>query len=396
MDNRYRIKSTIQESRNYLYVQSRIYDKELNKSYQRKRSTGLKRKNNLRKAQGMIPEMEQQILSEFCKYERSSSSLMEEYVQVYLDKIERIVKANTFESYASYAKKHILPQLGNVPVTRISYRILQEFCDKLLETHSVKSVRRYFVVVKGALDEAMRDGVLTRNPAELVEFPTAEKYKGESLTLEELRILYRGIINKGEPLLSCILLASCYGLRRSEVLGLRWQDIDFEKRDIHICNTVVHANGELLESNTTKTNKSDRHLAMIKFTIPILEELRQKQKAAHLKTDKVVCFPDGRRVRPDYISKAFPKLLESCGLSHYRFHDLRRTVATLLTSSGEVSLKQVQEFMGHADISTTMNIYTDVQDTDRVKTSSAMDSIIDSSGLCYSFCYSSEQTDSGN
>jgi len=193
----------------------------------------------------------------------------------------------------------------------------------------------------------------------------------------EVNLLLNKAKEAGEPIRAAITLAVSYGMRRSEVLGLRWKDIDFERETLTVCNTVVQ-NGELrIEEERTKTAKSHRSIGLLPMTIPYLKELREKQAAAKLKTDKVVAWMDGQEVRPDFIYRKTRQLMKKCGLPVIRFHDLRHTAASLLAP--HVTPKQLQEFLGHEDISTTLGIYAHVLDDQKRETTAAMNNVL--SGL---------------
>ena len=193
--------------------------------------------------------------------------------------------------------------------------------------------------------------------------------------------LLAGAKEVGEPILAALTLALYYGLRRSEVLGLRWTDIDFENKTMTISNTVVQ-NGELrIEVEETKTKKSHRSIGLIASTIPYLQALKEKQKEAGLILDKVCVWPDGNLVRPDYITRKATKIMKKCSLPHIRFHDLRHTAASILAP--HVTPKQLQEFLGHEDISTTLGIYTHILDDQRKATSDTMDSLLGKSAILF-------------
>ena len=125
-----------------------------------------------------------------------------------------------------------------------------------------------------------------------------------------------------------------YGLRRSEVCGLRWQDIDFDNGAMHICNTVVKGDMKYIEEERTKTKKSDRVIALVDFTVPHFKSLKEQQQTAGLIPGKVCRWPNGDDIKHDYISKKFGKLLKENGLPPIRYHDLRHTAASLLIASG--------------------------------------------------------------
>ncbi len=385
---RYKVKSSLQVDRGRWYVQCRIYDTDTDECFQRKRSTGLKADRNKRKAEAMIPDVISQIMVEFNKPSIKAEPTVGEYINIWLDKRRKSTRESTMYSYQLYADKYFLPTLGNVPIRKLTYRSVQSFYDKLATEHKSNSLRKYNCVLKGALDEAVRDEIIKANPADRVEFPKQDKFEGSAYTAEQMFALLRAVQGVGEPLQACVVLAGCYGLRREEALGLRWKDIDFENGCLHICNTVTKAGNKVVEAERTKTKKSQRDIPLVDSTIDYLKFLKEEQISNGLKLDRVVRKPDGTYPTPDYITHAFTKLLKKAGLPHIRFHDLRHTAATLLSASG-VKPKQISEFLGHESVLTTLDIYADVYDTEKAETSDAMSAIYKSSALCYAFCYAS-------
>lgn len=301
----------------------------------------------------------------------------EYYVEEWLSNRELLVRANTAKSYRDYAKTHILPALGSIRVDQITWRILQKFCDRQLATHTKATVKKYFIVIRGALDDAMRDGVIQMNPEHLVRWPKAERIsKARALTQEDAGRLLKAAEAKGEPIRAAVTLALCYGLRRSEVCGLRWMDIDFRKNTMHIRHTVTQNGVVLLDEDHTKSRGSNRVLSLIDWTIPYLKQLRMAQLEAGFPMDKVVVWPDGRTVRPDGITRTFQTLLRNNDFDHIRFHDLRHTAATLLAEAG-LQPKHLQAFLGHDDIEMTMAVYVHVSPTAAAETSQKMNEVLE-------------------
>lgn len=220
----------------------------------------------------------------------------------------------------------------------------------------------------------MRDGIIPVNFAEYVEFPKAEKFEGKVYTVEQVADLIEAAETEGEPIHAAVILAVCYGLRRSEICGLRWSDIDFNSGKLYVRNTVVQNGRMRIETERTKTAKSRRTIGLIGSTVPYLMQLKQKHIHSGIQLDKVCVWTDGKEVRPDYITYAIGKLMEKYGLERIRLHDLCHTAGTLLST--RATMKQVQEFLGHEDISTTANIYVHLLDEDRKVTSEIMDAIL--------------------
>ena len=174
---------------------------------------------------------------------------------------------------------------------------------------------------------------------------------------------------RGSRLELIILFAAFYGLRRSEVLGLRWDAIDFEAGTLTIRHIVTSANIEgkhiLIQADRAKTSSSLRTLPLVEGFAQRLKELKEQQEYnerlcgnCYNKKYKGYLFVDemGNLILPNAVSENFGKLLKAHGLRHIRFHDLRHSCASLLLKQG-VPMKQIQEWLGHSDISTTANIY---------------------------------------
>lgn len=200
------------------------------------------------------------------------------------------------------------------------------------------------------------------------------KFHGKALTAEQSKVLLKAAEKAGEPIYTIIILAMVYGLRRSEICGLRWQDIDLDGKTLHVCNTYVRTQDECLEEERTKTERSDRVIALMDFTVPHLQALKESQIKAGLKLNKVCCWKDGNNISPEYVTRLVPKLATSCGLPKVGAHDMRRTAASLLIANGATP-QQAQEFLGHEDITTTMNIYTRCFNETKKQTSELMNKI---------------------
>lgn len=160
-----------------------------------------------------------------------------------------------------------------------------------------------------------------------------------------------------------------FGLRRSEVLGLKWDSVDFERKLITIKHTVVRYS-EIIEKDKTKTEASYRSYPLTDDIVLLLNQLREKENInrklfgrEYIENNYIFKWDNGETYKPDYISRKFGKLLKSNNLRKIRFHDLRHSCASLLVANG-FQLKDIQEWLGHADIQTTANIYAHL-DTER-------------------------------
>lgn len=273
------------------------------------------------------------------------------------------------------ARRQIYLAFGHIKTNDIQYAHLQRYIDDLAGDLKVKSLKKHLVVINGALDDAERSGIISSNPARLVQMPReAEKFVGNTLNEEEAKEALSAAQEEGEPMYAIVILGMVYGLRHSEMCGLRWKDIDFENGYIHVCNTVVKGKSGHIEEESTKTEKSNRYLPLIGFTIPYFRDLLQQQISSGSKCDKVCQLSDGSPVLPDYITHKYKEFLAAHNLPDIRVHDMRHTAASLLAAH-DATPQQAQEFLGHENISTTLDIYTHCLDESKRKTADIMDKI---------------------
>ncbi len=324
--------------------------------------------------------------------------MFSEYVKGWLSNKDLADRPNTAKSYRDYARIHILPELGDYPVDAITWRVLQEFCDRKLADYAKSTVKKFFIVIRGALDDAVRDGAIQASPEHLVKWPRVERVQaGRALTDDEVLKLLEAADETGEPIKAAIVLAMFYGLRRSEACGLRWMDIDFSKGTMHIQHTVTQNGSLILDDDHTKTKESNRIITLIDMTIPYLKKLRSDQLKRGLLVDKVVAWPDGHPVRPDGIKSMYRTLLKKAGIEKARFHDLRHTAATMLARAG-VPPKQLQAFLGHSDIEMTLGVYVHATDNATAEASKKMGEVmcsIFSGESCSDFCSDSNSSAAG-
>lgn len=326
--------------------------------------------NNKRKAQQRRIE----ILAELEETKNLVSSDMlfvdwlEEWMQIKESAVrQNKLRLNTFESYRLYIDKHIAPffRQKGLTVKGITAKDIQAYYDtKAAEGQSANSIIKHNVVIAGALKEAKRKKLIRDNPAEDAILPRKEHFEGKAYSVNEAMKLLS--VLDDEPIKPAVILGLLYGLRRSEVCGLRWQDIDFDTGTMQIRNTVVKTK-TLIEHERTKSKKSRRTLILIDDTIPYLKALKAAQE--EFKGRCINYDPDpqghvctnskGKSFTPDYVSHGFSRLLERHGLPHIRFHELRHTAGSLLLNNG-MSVKQIAEYLGHEKVATTLDIYTHI------------------------------------
>ncbi len=354
-------------------------------------STGLAAKGNKKRAEELLSELRRTF--EPPKPPRGANEFREDmlfsdFIPLWLTAIEKTVKPTTYNSYWSMSMKKILPyfEAKKLKLNEVKATHIQNFCIHELKTLGANSVKHEYVLLHKMFKYAYRMDLVVNNPVEKVDPPKLDPFEGKPFTAEELQILLDG--TKDDRLGLIILVTAMYGLRRSEVLGLRWRAIDFENNLITINHTITEINykgkKELLATDTTKNKSSRRTLPLSESIKSRLIALRRQQEENRELCgncyntqwlDYVFVNEVGEIIKPAYIESAYPKLLKKCGLEHHRFHDLRHTCATLMNQQ-KVPLKHVQAYLGHSDIQTTSNIYTHLSWDDKTETLEAMEKAI--------------------
>lgn len=224
--------------------------------------------------------------------------------------------------------------------------------------------------------------MIKSNPADRVERPRKAKYVATIYDQQELDTLFKTA--EGDPIELGVILAAFHGLRRSEVVGLKWDAINFEKKTISIKHTVKQVNLDgkniVIQKDRTKTKSSYRTLPLVPPFEALLHRLKAEQQinqkvcgAAYCKDylDYIYVNSIGELVKPNFLTQHFEIVLKNNGLKKIRFHDLRHSCASLLYANG-VSLKEIQEWLGHSDIGTTSNIYTHLNYSSKVSSANAI------------------------
>ncbi len=236
--------------------------------------------------------------------------------------------------------------------------------------------------IRKALQHAFKLGLIDTNPADRIERPKKEQFIGSVYEEDELNRLFE--IVKGDPIELGVILGAFYGLRRSEAVGLKWDAIDFKKKTITIRHTVtqvtIDGKSKIIQKDRTKTKSSYRSLPLVPPFEELLHRLKAQQELNRKLCGKSYCRKYtgyiyvneiGELVKPGYITQHFPLILQKNGMRKIRFHDLRHSCASLLYANG-VSLKEIQEWLGHSDIATTSNIYTHLNFTSKVASANAI------------------------
>ncbi len=381
--------------RNGVYYTDLRYTEADGKRRQECKSTGLKVKGNKHRAEVMLEErrleLEKRLLLKLNPEEavRNEKEItFTAYLRNWLEIVRPTVEETTFGAYHSAVANRIIPYFDErypgIRLVDLTPKMIQDYYTYELSHNGVSAntIKHRHANIHRALGYAFKTGLLDLNPADRVDLPKKNVFETEPYTEKEIMQLFEAV--KDTPLELIVILTAFYGLRREEVLGLKWNAIDFDKRTITIKNVVTEAfldgKCQLIEKNRTKTKSSFRTLPLV----PQIESLLRHAKAQQEEYRELCgdCYnteylgyvnvnPMGDLIKPGYVSQQFPMFLKRAGLRKIRFHDLRHSCATLMYAKG-VQLKDMQLWLGHSTISTTSNIYTHLDFNSKVDSANAI------------------------
>mgnify|MGYP002566625489 CR=1 FL=1 len=357
----------------YMVLTYKTYDGKRKTKWQ---STGLPIKGNKRRAEAMMRELQDDFEPPVDPNgPPSKAMLFADYLVQWLEIAKSTVKLTTYASYKELSNSRIIPYFRNLGVTLGDLKAvhIQAFYQEQLERVKPNTVIHYHAVIHRALKYAVKTDLIDVNPADKVDRPKKNEFTGNFYSKDEMNALFDAV--RGSKIEVAVMLTAFYGLRRSEVVGLKWSAIDFVNKTITISHTFerVNVDGKAVDisKERTKNNSSFR-------TLPLIPEVETALIAAKARQEKqrkqcgrnyckkyleYICVDDmGNLVNPNYISGNFSNILRKNGLRPIRFHDLRHSCASLLIKN-KIPMKDVQVWMGHSSFATTANIYAHI-DTD--------------------------------
>ena len=312
----------------------------------------------------MRVEKEKSHINDNTKCFFSKNILFCDFVKQWNDITKCEKQISTFDGYIHMIDRYIYPYFLETQNTLIDLKVndIHDYFFTLKKYFKLSptTISRHYEIIKASLNYAVKNKIIKENPCDFIKKPKKDSKEIYPYNEQELKKLMS--VAKHTVLESSIYLSIWYGLRRSEVLGLRWENVDFVNNRIYICEKVVRAkvNGKLqrVASSQMKNDTSKRVLPMSNEIRIYLLNLKAMQPYQNT-SDYVCVYKNGKPIEPDYLSKNFSKLLKQNGLRHIRFHDLRHSCATYLINKN-LNMKDVSEWLGHADISTTINMYTHI------------------------------------
>lgn len=267
------------------------------------------------------------------------------------------LKESTCISYDGTIRNHIIPALGGVKLEKVNKPMIKELLASL--ESGGKSIRlRQMVhdVLSSALSQAVDDDLILRSPMPTKSRPrNMNQSKAKFLTSEQSATFLSSA--ECDRFYALYLLALQTGMRRGELLALKWEDIDSKYMSISVSRTVSDIRGHLV-IGTPKTDASNRKIALSLDAMKALEQHKLDQINAGLTTDLIFCNENGGLMRPNnLIRRSFRTIVSRANIPKIRFHDLRHTAATLMLHECKLEARVVQETLGHAKVQTTLAIY---------------------------------------
>jgi integrase len=308
-------------------------------------------------------------------YVPKSRQTLRDFIEEWLAAIASTVRPSTHYSYSRNLRLHVVPRIGSAPLVAVDAGTLNTLYAVLLANGrkdyaggglSPRTVRYIHTIIHRALKDAVRWGRLARNPADAADPPkAADAGRPDSITwsADQLRTFLEG--TRASRHWTAYLLLATSGMRRGEVLGLRWRDLDIDAGRASMRQTVIAVKHTAM-LGTPKTAKGRRTVTLDRGTVAALREHRKRQAAERLlmgagwrADDLVFCHVDGTMLHPERFTRGFSKAVRRLGLPTIRLHDLRHGWATLALQAG-VHPKVVQERLGHANIGITLDTYSHV------------------------------------
>jgi integrase len=395
---RIKVSGHIAEVRGIFHIKMSWIDED-GKRCRKSVSTGLVVKGNKKRAENMLYEVKKtqeikvNLLGGKC---RPEDMLFADFLEEWLETIRPEIKLTTFGGYQMNVQKTIAPyfRAKNILLQELTADHINEFYIDQLKRVKAMTIHKFHANISNAIKYAVEKDYIPHTIMDKVKRPKAERYVGKFLKQSETVELFEAV--KGHKLELGVIFGAFYGLRRSEIIGLRWDSINFEANTITIEHTVTIANIDgkklVVAGDTTKTKSSFRTLPLIPAIRTKLLEVRKEQEhnrnlcgKSYNRVESSYIYTDalGNRIKPDYLSEQFPKFLEKNGFKRMRFHDLRHSCASLLLANG-VPLKHIQEWLGHSDFAITANTYAHLDYSAKQGTADAM-SWIENTSLAGAF-----------
>lgn len=332
--------------------------------------TGLDEKGNKRKAMKMLQEKIIEF-SALCPPAVAYSDMQfSDYCEIWLDAVQFEVARSTFMNYKGIVTRHIIPYFedNGIKITDIHRDDVQEFYKALAQGSpnkqalSAKMISRVHAMMKMIFNYAVDGDVIVKNPCLRTKRPKVPRREVNFYNIAECREMLKCLADSN--ICDLVRVALMYGLRRSELLGLKWSAVDLVNDVLHINHTVTKMDNEVIESDQTKTESSTRSFIIEPVVHKLFEDIKARESENRVffgngyhENDFVFKQENGMPFDPNYVTNRFSYLLKKNNLRHIRFHDLRHSCASILYEMG-YEIKEIQEWLGHSSPKITLETYT--------------------------------------
>lgn len=328
-------------------------------------------KGNKRKAEQALSK----IVAEYCDNpDIFNKNDFVEFAQQWLKYVANHVDTVTYKGYEQYTSKHIIPyfeplklKIQDMTIKDIesyyNYKSIAGRLDGKKGGLSLRSIKLHGVALSQIFEYAMYNGLIKDNPCKYAKYPTQKNMASNVSSIYSAKQCSELLkITEGTMLYKMIYITFLYGLRRSELMGLKWSAVDFRNGTLTIKHTVV-LNGEIIRKDKTKNRSSNRTYPLLPEVRQIFEQLLKQQEInkatfgnCYENNDYIFVKADGSPFYPSYPSHELAKVIKENNMQHIRWHDLRHSTASLLIEKGW-QMKDISDWLGHSSITTTMNIY---------------------------------------
>ncbi|WP_438447108.1 site-specific integrase [Gorillibacterium sp. sgz5001074] len=309
---------------------------------------------------------------------QTSKMTFAEFLEHWMDNyVKYNCEETTKYSNENIINNHVVPYLGAIELQKLQPAFIQQYYKHLMDDKGLKpnTVHKHHACIRKALDYGLKQQFVHRNVCDAVTLPKKERFVGQSYTRDQMNRLLDAV--KDTRLELPVHLAGYLGLRREEIMGLRWKYVDLDERLIHIVEVRTCAGSQEVVK-TPKTERSRRVLYVTDELLEVLLKVKERQEEnrrmlgdEYFDSDYVYVQDNGKLYRVNSVTERFKEFLEKNNFPKIRLHDLRHTFASILYDAG-VDLKAISEALGHSDLGTTNKIYTHRFDKTHKKTISAM------------------------
>ena len=341
-------------------------------------------KNVLGKTQAEVKEKLQKALAQAGKidFTKTGKYTVTMWMNEWFENVAKIkVRPSSHQTYRGYIDHHIAPNIGDLPLEKLTTMDLQKLYRKLLNKGrvdrveakqqpkglSAKTVRNINQVISSAMDFAVAQKIIPENPCKAVALPKVEHREMQTIPAEQLQAFLQEAKATGVYEMYYIALAT--GLRRGELLGLKWTDIDWKNGIIKVRRQVARVDGQIVEA-PLKTKNSYRAVTISQQAIEVLKQQKETTNDQY-----VFPSPNGGPISPDSVNNMLKRVLARAGIPKVRFHDLRHTFATIALQNG-VDIKTVSGMLGHFSAGFTLDTYAHVTTSAQKEAADTMGNVL--------------------